>query len=160
MVYIRRTAPPRTASLRLLAGSILVVVGLTSALPVTTAIVRPWTQIVSLLPDILQARLACFNLDGFNSPRLAAISSYRRKPVSRKSSRIPCQARNDGQGHKAIPHNLLRVVHSKVKEHERGFSSTSVLKRAYHAGIVQPSAGMHEHLIDGSTGETSKMLLP
>jgi hypothetical protein len=39
-----------------------------------------------------------FNVSGEHSARLAANSSYRRKPVSRKSYWIPCQARNDGSG--------------------------------------------------------------
>jgi len=43
-----------------------------------------------------------------HSPRLAASSSYRRKPVSRKPDWIPCQARNDGPGQKTIPRSLLR----------------------------------------------------
>jgi hypothetical protein len=43
-----------------------------------------------------------------HSPRLAANSSYRRKPVSRKPDWIPCQARNDGLGEKGIPRCLRR----------------------------------------------------
>jgi len=43
-----------------------------------------------------------------HSPRLAASSSYRRKPVSRKPDWIPCQARNDGPEQKTIPRGLPR----------------------------------------------------
>ena len=43
-----------------------------------------------------------------HSPRLAASSSYRRKPVSRKPDGIPCQARNDGPEQKTIPRGLPR----------------------------------------------------
>jgi hypothetical protein len=43
-----------------------------------------------------------------DTPRLAASSSYRRKPVSRGPDWIPCQARNDGPEQKTIPRSLLR----------------------------------------------------
>jgi len=43
-----------------------------------------------------------------HSPRLAASSSYRRKPVSRKPDSIPCLARNDGPDQKTIPRGLPR----------------------------------------------------
>jgi hypothetical protein len=48
---------------------------------------------------------------GVHSPRLAANSSYRRKPVSRKPDWIPCQARNDGQGYRRYPVACCGVVH-------------------------------------------------
>jgi len=43
-----------------------------------------------------------------HSPRLAASSSYRRKPVSRNPDWIPCQARNDEPEEKTIPRGLPR----------------------------------------------------
>ncbi len=43
-----------------------------------------------------------------HSPRLAASSSYRRKPVSRRPGWIPCQARNDGREQETIPRGLPR----------------------------------------------------
>ena len=43
-----------------------------------------------------------------DTPRLATSSSYRRKPVSRGSDWIPCQARNDGPEQKTIPRSLPR----------------------------------------------------
>ena len=43
-----------------------------------------------------------------HSPRLAASSSYRRKPVSRKPDWISCLARNDGPDQKTIPRGLPR----------------------------------------------------
>ena len=43
-----------------------------------------------------------------DTPRLAASSSYRRKPVSRGPDWIPYQARNDGPGQKTIPRGLPR----------------------------------------------------
>ncbi|GEM_PF-2213024 len=43
-----------------------------------------------------------------DTPRRAASSSYRRKPVSRGPDWIPCQARNDGPEQKTIPRDLLR----------------------------------------------------
>ena len=43
-----------------------------------------------------------------HSSRLAASSSYRRKPVSRGPDWIPCQARNDGPEWKTIPRSLLQ----------------------------------------------------
>ena len=45
----------------------------------------------------------CIESLGVHSPRLAANSSYRQKPVSRKPDWIPCQAWNDGPGEKTIP---------------------------------------------------------
>jgi len=45
---------------------------------------------------------------GLYSPPLAANSSYRRKPVSRKPAWIPCQARNDGKEEGDTP--LLAAV--------------------------------------------------
>ncbi|MDE2059402.1 MAG: four helix bundle protein [candidate division NC10 bacterium] len=45
---------------------------------------------------ILAHDLGYLNPLRVHSPRLAASSSYRRKPVSRGSDWIPCQARNDG----------------------------------------------------------------
>jgi len=56
---------------------------------------------------VFQARLWLESY-GVHSPRLAANSSYRRKPVSRKPDWIPCQARNDGLGDKTIPRCLRR----------------------------------------------------
>ena len=44
---------------------------------------------------LLIAKAEDLNSLRVHSPRLAANSSYRRKPVSRKADWIPCQARND-----------------------------------------------------------------
>jgi len=54
------------------------------------------------------ARVLQVEFPGVHSPRLTANLSYRRTPVSRKQSWIPCQARNDGPGEKTIPGCLRR----------------------------------------------------
>gem|GEM_PF-5948500 len=59
---------------------------------------------------------ACLNRPRVHSPRLAASSSYRRKPVSRgprldspvSSTGQACRARNDGPEQKTISRSLLR----------------------------------------------------
>ena len=55
-----------------------------------------------------------------HSPRLAAKSSYRRKPVSRKADWIPCQVRNDGaRGEEDTP---LLAAGSFIEREKRGIA--------------------------------------
>jgi len=85
----------------------------------------PRTFSVSIIP---------FRVD---TPRLAASTSYRRKPVSRGPDWIPCQARNDGPEQKTIPRGLprggfiIRVAFGKRLAHPCAFLQSKRLQSIY-----------------------------